>query len=535
MAITKETQVLYNFLESLDSFGIGIYICTSDDFSLLYANNKFLSDYNIDRNDPKIRDTIRHISQTNESLRKETGQYFINRSTSLSWPGVEGNKLAVLYMQIDISNSVKVDEGKPNYVSYENSIIKMPNRNALVKDLSILLNDKKEDYELIALNLNFFSRINFTYGYEYGNVLILKIVNFLRKFDGVARLYSMSGAKYLLLMHKDFVPDFTRDIRDRFKSSWKADDIEQFLSFSIGIVKIDDFGDTPDGCIYKASFAATEAITAGNNVSYYKPSGIEDLIKNTQLEYYLRKSVNHNMQSFFVYYQPIIEFKTGKIGGYEALCRWSDEELGFVYPSEFIGLAEYIGVINLIDLHVLKNATQFTKKLHDLGHYIKISVNISLKALFQDNIVEDIRDIINESQIEFSYVNIEITESNAVSNLKEVVKKIVQLKSLGIGVHLDDFGVGYSSLSVLQDIPVTTIKIDRKFIMEMSSTKYCYTFVKSIIDLAHSANMKVCGEGVETKEDYEELCKLKCDLLQGYYFSPALSEKEALNFVKKAF
>lgn len=420
---------------------------------------------------------------------------------------------------------------------WKDNLTGLSNRDKLSEDLRIMSEmEEVQGINLIILNVNFFSRINFFYGYDYGSEFIVMMSEFLKEtIDEAGELYNFYGDKFAILMKEEFLDNFLTIVKERFTRPWEIRTLQQYVTISVGVVPIKKT-DSVDKIIYKATQATEEAKVAGSNkISFYKPGTLEGLLKNSQLEYYLRRSVMQQIENFKIYYQPIIDTKNGKIKGFEALSRWIDEEMGFVVPGDYIELAEYLGIIDVIDHHVLKESCKFIKSIHDKGYSVTISVNISPKQLYDDDLVETLKTFISDAQLEYSYVNLEITENCAIDNVREAIRKINELKTLGMGVHLDDFGVGYSSLNTLKDIPVSMVKIDRKFIKDMHKSKYDYTFVKAIIELAHSADMKVCCEGVETQLTCGELRNLNSDYLQGYYFSKPLAEEDIPEILDKNF
>ena len=527
MNTTKTENKNINILQGFDNLNLGVFIYNPSDYSLIYANEQFYKQYHLNQNN---NNTSYIKSLINEG---PMGIDHLGRHYTIQYTTQEDG--TVLAISVDTTNEV-VKESEINNLKWRCQLTGLPNNRKLMEDIAQLLDTRVLDQSLVILNVDFFSRINLNYGYEYGNEFIVEIGKFMSNFEDRVRLYSLNGAEFAFLAKSDIIEEVIFEIKERFNAPWPIRSLEQYTTISIGIVQISDTSESPARIVYKANHTVKESKSMGSNkVVYYKEGSIDSLIKNVQLEYYLRKSIMEKIDNFKVFYQPIIDAKTGKISGFEALSRWSDNELGFVLPSDYIGLAEYLGLIDVIDLHVLRSSTKFIKSLHDKGYHVNLSVNISAKQLYDDKLVDVIKETINDSNLPYTFVNIEITESSAVANVAEANKKIEELKSLGIGVHLDDFGSGYSSLNTLKDMPVTTVKIDRKFIKDMHKTVYGYVFIQSIISLAHSANLQVCCEGVETKFDYEELRTLDADLLQGFYFARPLPEDDVLGILGTTF
>ncbi|MCL2610940.1 MAG: bifunctional diguanylate cyclase/phosphodiesterase, partial [Defluviitaleaceae bacterium] len=391
---------------------------------------------------------------------------------------------------------------------------------------------------LVIINVSFFSRINFLYGYEYGNEFIKEIALFLENLaikeetkEAAVKtsLYALYGAEFATIITDEGELDgFIEAIKKRFSLPWNIQGLEQYYQAAIGTVEIKP-EDTSDKIIYKATMSCKYSKRIKTSkAGYAYDAKMDPFSMDIQIEYQLRRAVISRLDSFKVRYQPIVDCSTGKIVALEALCSWFDDEIGFVMPNDFIGFAEYLGLIDIIDNHVLRTATHFAKKLHDMGFKIKISANLSAKSLFNDSLVKSIEEIIEETELAPNYICLEITESETISNLHEALKQLQGLKNLGITISLDDFGIGYSSLGRLKEIPADYIKIDRSFIMKMHRSEYDLLFIKTIAKLGRCANMKIICEGVETLRDFEEIRNLGSDYVQGYLFSKPVYEEEAL-------
>ncbi|MCL1995225.1 MAG: GGDEF domain-containing phosphodiesterase [Defluviitaleaceae bacterium] len=514
-----------NFLSGLDNFELDVFIYNPTDKKILYANKSFTSN-----NKLNIGDDITEIVAKKHVYVESQNKWFNINSGDITWHGDGEPMPAVFCLSLDIVQNQRATE-----MQWESVLLQMPGRDSLRLMIDKLLKEEITDYCLVLLNLNFFNKINVSYGYEYGNTILLEIHEFLNKFSAMGSFFVMDGNQFAIIIPEVHMDDFLWQVTERFRDSWVVlEGIEQFINVTMGIIKLDNPKETANSYIQKAASTSKEANFIESNAAYYEEKNTE-YIRNEQLEYHLRRAIRYDMESFLVFYQPQVDGKTGKITSFEALSRWVDKEIGFVSPGDFIELAEYLNLINIIDLNVLRIATRFAKKLHDRGYFIKISVNISAKQLHGKDLVENIRKIVEEAYLEYSYVNIEITETSVMADIDEGVRQINALRALGFGIHLDDFGVGHSSLNSLKDIPVTEVKIDRKFIGEMLYIKYSYTFIKSIINLCHSTGLEVCCEGVETREEFLELRKLNCDLMQGYYFSSPLHQDMVMDIIDKDF
>ena len=229
-------------------------------------------------------------------------------------------------------------------------------------------------------------------------------------------------------------------------------------------------------------------------------------------------------------YQPQKNIKTGKLVGMEALLRWNHPEMGYILPTEFIPLAEKSGLIIEIGDWVIRKACEQNKKWQDEGFEpITVSVNLSAKQLHHKDFVDKIKRNLEETGSESKYLELEITESMAMSNEEYILRTLRELRKIGVNVSIDDFGTGYSSLKYLSLFPVTKLKIDKMFMDD--TLNHNKQIVKSIINMSHSLKMRVIAEGVETEEQMKFLENEKCDEIQGYYFSKPLPPAELKDFL----
>lgn len=236
-------------------------------------------------------------------------------------------------------------------------------------------------------------------------------------------------------------------------------------------------------------------------------------------------------KEFTLHYQPQVLSKTGEVIGFEALIRWNHPQLGVIPPNDFIPHAEATGLIIPIGEWVVKTACNQIKEWQMyLGKPLKIAVNLSIKQLSDVNLVNTIETALAEANLEPQFLDIELTESVS-ANIEVIMSTIKKLKDLGVGISIDDFGRGYSSLYYLKELPVNKLKLDRSFIVDIHNWKD-QTIVKSMISMAKGLDLELVAEGIETKEQMEIFSK-HCDYLQGFYISKPLSKKEAKALLKK--
>jgi EAL domain-containing protein (putative c-di-GMP-specific phosphodiesterase class I) len=237
---------------------------------------------------------------------------------------------------------------------------------------------------------------------------------------------------------------------------------------------------------------------------------------------------------FYLCYQPQYNHRLGKIEAFEALLRWENPVLGAVAPGSFVKIAEATGLIIPIGEWVLRTACQFIKKIHrEVGAGCRIAVNVSLVQLMQENFVERVLTILQEVNLASGYLELELTESLPQGSLNFLNDQLQFLKAKGVRIALDDFGIGYASLSCLNRLSVDTLKIDKSFIDGLLERKESVVLTKSIIGIGRQLGLRVVAEGVENQAQLDCLSEWRCDTIQGYFYSKPVAETEAARMLKK--
>ncbi|MCC5651762.1 EAL domain-containing response regulator [Nostoc sp. XA013] len=251
------------------------------------------------------------------------------------------------------------------------------------------------------------------------------------------------------------------------------------------------------------------------------------------LEISLHRAIRqHNFQEFEIYYQPIIDIASGKIVAAESLLRWQSPELGLIYPTEFISLAESTGLIVPIGKWVLKNVCKQIKGWRDAGIYsLTVAVNLSVIEFNQPDFIHNIVNFIAMNNLEPNDLELELTESMIMQDVNSAIATMSKLQSLGINIAIDDFGTGYSSLIYLKNLPINTLKIDRYFIHNVANDLQKSAITQALIQMAHNLNLDVIAEGVETESELAFLRQHNCNSMQGFLFSRPLPAAEFENFL----
>jgi diguanylate cyclase (GGDEF)-like protein len=421
-----------------------------------------------------------------------------------------------------------------NFLINYDSLTNLPNRIFLREQLRQCLSLSKKNYQqlpLLCIGLDRFSRINTNMGFSFGDLLLKavseRLKNSVTKGDLVARLSTDRFAIVLTsISQKIDIDRFARLLLDIISQPFIIEGYEIFITASIGIALYPNNSDDMNDLINQADAALYSAKTqGGNGYQFYTREMTVIDYDPLVLEADLRSALEQ--EELQVYYHPQVDLQNGEIIGAEALLRWHHPESGAISPATFVPLAESTGLIVPIGEWVLRTACLQTKAWHRLGFDgLQVAVNLSGYQFNQLNLCQKIRQIITEIEFDPRFLELELTESIIVQNPKMTKAIFNELKELGIQISIDDFGTGYSSLSYLQQLPFDCLKIDQTFVRNITHDEKNATITKSVIQMAHSLNLKVVCEGVETEDELAFICENKSDIMQGYLFSKPLSANE---------
>ncbi|MBM4764204.1 bifunctional diguanylate cyclase/phosphodiesterase [Bacillus sp. B15-48] len=408
----------------------------------------------------------------------------------------------------------------------------LPNRMKFTEQLRIVLGrfcQGNEPLALLVIDMDRFKNINDTLGHYVGDLLLKQVA--LRLKEGSppgSYLARFAGDKFTLLISKDTSVSKILTTAEKLLESIAVpvqfNGQELFLTASIGISYYPNDGHDEHALLKNADTAMNRSKTfGGNRITFYATEMKGKAMFRFELENYLRRANTNKNQEFYLCYQPLIDLKTAKIIGNEALIRWNHPRLGLVSPAEFIPLAEEIGIIDEIGTWVLNSACQQTKKWQQAGiSNLEISVNVSARQFQHPCFFNKVQEALNLTGLESKYLTLELTESAMLQNLDYSISIMEALQKTGVKVAIDDFGTGYSSLSYLRSLPINSLKIDRAFINNLKATSADLAIVKAIITMGHGLAIDVIAEGVETKEQIELLRNLECHYAQGFFIQKPL-------------
>ncbi|MEG4349353.1 EAL domain-containing protein [Microcoleus sp. LAD1_D5] len=403
----------------------------------------------------------------------------------------------------------------------------LPNRLLFNERLSLALASAHQKGEMLAvifLDLDRFKNVNDTLGHPVGDLLLQsvsrRLTNCLRVGDSMAR---WGGDEFTVLLYNINTPEeatkICQLIIQSLSTPFDFDGLELYIKASLGIALAPYDGEDAETLLKNADAAMYKAKQKGrNNYQFYTQAIGSKVSEDLNLENHLYKALKQS--EFVLYYQPQINLNTGKIVGMEALIRWQHPERGLISPDRFIPLAEETGLICQIDEWVMRTACLQNRAWQLLGlPPMRIAVNLSARQFLQPHTVQTIAEILSETKLNPEYLEIEITESIAMTDVSFTVSVLQQLQDMGIHISLDDFGTGYSSLWSLKNFPLNNLKIDKSFVADLVNGSSGATIVKLAIALGQGLNLQVIAEGVETAEQLAFLQSHQCDMGQGYFFS----------------
>lgn len=428
-----------------------------------------------------------------------------------------------------------------NQSVYYDALTGLPNPVLLRQEFqdSVELKSKKNKKQyFVAINIDRFSYINLLYGYRIGDQLLIDIANRIKhKLRDKDSIYRFSGDIYILLIRDieevETLINIVERVFDLIRKPYMIDGKEILITASFGISLYPDDGISYENLLQNAETALREAKQSGKNAIKFFSEVMN--LKATRwfvLGNQLNSAILNN--ELCVYYQIQVDNSSKKVIGVESLVRWNHKEYGVLSPDEFIPFAETSGLIIPLGYWVIENVFKQIRNHIDKGYrLIKYSINLSAKQLEDKDFIVKVNELLKGYQLNSENIVFEITESSAMLNPDVSNKVLNQLKENGFHIAMDDFGTGFSSLSVLNQFPIDILKIDRSFISHISKDKKKEQLTLAILAMAEIIGLKTVAEGVEFEEDVAFLAIQKCDVLQGYYFSKPINEYEFNHLLQK--
>lgn len=410
-------------------------------------------------------------------------------------------------------------------------LTELQNQYVLEKEVDLLVhNEKMEDFYLIMISIDRFSSINETYGYKMGDIILCEVAHrILDCIDDNYQVFRYKGDEFVILGNHTLIePEVDQkaqqvisSLRENYRIQNKVVD----LSICIGTLHWNEKEGTEE---------PLKSVTQAKNYAKYLGS---NQIQKFNLEIHNKLLGMKELQAdiieglaqdqFFLVFQPLFYLGTEKIAEIEALIRWKHPKKGMLFPDQFIELAEQSNSIIHIDYWVLETACKQIKAWMNEGKKpVLLSINLSSKTFETKKFVPNFINLVQKYNIDPTMLQLEITERMVINNVEESIIKLNNLRKMGIRIAIDDFGIGYSSLSYIVRLPIDSIKIDKSFVQNITSSKEAKSIVTTIINLCKTLNLNVIAEGIESKIELEYLRHNQCDIGQGYYFSKPVSMEE---------
>jgi len=419
------------------------------------------------------------------------------------------------------------------YMAHHDMLTGLPNRNFMQNYIDAKIHEfakSNHNFTLLYLDLDNFKQINDTQGHDVGDIILKEIGSRLQKLSNTNEVIGRIGGDEFLYFtphcKEENILKLIEQIHQCISKPIVYQSHRYNVGVSIGIAQFPQDGNNKVLLIKNADIALYEAKHTGRNHHIFFNEKLSNkLLHISELEQQMEKSLIAG--DFKVYYQPQIEVKTNTIFSMEALLRWDHPTYGIINPDKFIPIAEQSGFIDKLGYYVLEQTCKTIQKLEKLGYPLSISVNLSTLQI-RPALIEEIDTLVSQYAISPKKLHLEITESILMENLEHTIQILQELHTRGYSISLDDFGTGYSSLAYLGMLPISILKIDKSFTLNITTEETARTLVRSIIILAHALNLKVVAEGVEIKEHLDFLQKYECDSYQGYLFSQALPLDELI-------
>jgi diguanylate cyclase (GGDEF)-like protein/PAS domain S-box-containing protein len=416
------------------------------------------------------------------------------------------------------------------YLANHDALTGFPNRRFFIEVVKLELQQARRNQKkmsILFMDLDRFKEVNDTLGHEKGDELLKqaasRIRNVIRSSDTVSRI---GGDEFNIILtnfnRTEDIADIVRKIIGAFRERFIIAGHELHVTASIGVSVYPEDGEDIDHLLRYADIAMYYAKESGRDTyKFYNPNINLMSIERMRLQTMMRRSLE--LGEMIVYYQPQIDLNTRKMISAESLVRWHHPERGLLYPEEFLPLAEETGFITEIDEWVLRNTCSQLRSLMSAGLFpFCLAVNLSGRQFRNPELVDKISRILKEYNVPPDSLEIEITEGTVMIDIEHTSERLKELKQMGVRIAIDDFGTGYSSLNYLKRLPLQKLKIDKSFVQDIARDPEDRAIISAVTALAHTMNMKVLAEGVETQEQLSLLSVADCDQAQGFFFSHPL-------------
>lgn len=513
-----------------------------------YSGKELLDMKMVDLIDEDSRDLFRETLRSLVNRESETNQVelrLIHKNAQKLWvilnaslvKQTAASKEPYLIIHCQDRTEQRYFEEKLLYLTTYNSLTGLLNRDFTFNKINELIQNKNTSFTLYYMELDRFKRVNQFYDLHIGDILLKKVANQLKERASSEELLGYLGGDEFLLITEKFINEeemvrYGNSLCSALIEPISMQNTEFTLTMSVGICQYPRDGKNINELLKAASLALRQSKRkGGDSTTLYTPELNVKSSNELLIESNLRKALGAN--ELIMHYQPQFSASTNKPSGMEALIRWKKKGT-LIFPDEFIPIAESSSLILKIGEEIVnRSCAMFSQLLQKNAtcHTSRISVNLSAKHFSNPQLIPLLKNALKNNQLSPKYLELEITETALIENIGEVRDILHEIGDLGIQLAIDDFGIGYSSLSYLKDLPINRLKIDKSFINSCMYDYNSQSIIASIISLAHRIGLEVVAEGVETEEQKQFLEKHHCDEFQGYYFSRPISPEELEAFL----
>ncbi len=461
--------------------------------------------------------------------------YFVNNdvndivSSTISVILAAGGAFVYLVTQLSLKSIVEIDHfaSQQKFLAERDSLTHLYNRTRFIQVLNQKV-DEKAAFYLLLLDINGFKQVNDSHGHQFGDALLCSFATRLSQdLKHITELYRIDGTEFAVIidsMVNDRLEKCLQTINTSIKAPYDVHDQTLFIKLTLGVSQYSDTSIHATALFRNADLALHEAKRTNKPLEFY----YDELGKQADEMLRMHAKVKRALKAdeFELYLQPIFESKSNKVHGAEALIRWQQADGSFISPEIFIGVAERNGLITEISKWVVLEALRLLKELKAAGFIGALHVNLSTKDIENISFYDFIAKLVATDPSISNSIVFEITESTMMTNFAHARNTMNNLNHMGFEFSVDDFGTGFSSLTLLKELPISQVKIDRSFIKEMLITPTDNAIVESTLFLATKLNCNVVAEGVENKATEEKLTAMNCTYLQGYYYSKPLNTND---------
>lgn len=463
----------------------------------------------------------------------------LSMSTSPNYPIVtlkEAEVVNLLEQLVSLARTRIEFENRMEFLAYQDPLTRLFNRKYFTERFAAMLDNPpapSTKIGLIFIGLDHFKWVNDSLGHDAGDKIIVQVAERINICVGKIGMVSrLGGDEFTLIINKvksvEEMDEIANKLIQEFNQPILLNDLEVRVTISIGISIYPDHGTTISALMKQADKAMYYAKSKGrNSYAIYEPSYAEGDQYRFLFTYQFDRALESNQ--FYLEYQPKIDLHNGEIRSVEALVRWNHPEQGIVSPSTFIPLAEETGFIVMLGEWVLREVCRQMSEWLKSGLKVRVAINVSSRQFMHSSFLYRVKEILHESNIDPSSIEMEITESGLLPDEKYISDALMILKEMGVYISIDDFGTGYSSLQYLKQFNIDALKIDKSFIEDLP---HDVTLTRTIISLARKLKLQVIAEGVETHEQHEWLIHSGCHQAQGYLYSKPLSASNIGHLLK---